>query len=315
MPLPSYPNPLIVIIGPTGVGKSELAIQLALRIHGEIISADSRYFYRGMDIGTAKPSEAELALVPHHLINIANPDERCSLASFQEQARRIISEIQGRGHLPLLVGGTGQYVRAVVEGWSPPAQAPDHTLRQALESWGHEIGYKALYDRLAIIDPEAARSIDPTNMRRTIRALEVIFLTGERFSAQRTKDPCPYSVAYIGINRPRPELYQRIDQRIDEMMAHGFVDEVQGLLSQGYDPYLPSLSAIGYREILWYLKGRVTLPEAVTCIRRSTRIYVRRQANWFKPTDPSIHWFDAGQSTLTDISDWLERTEAWKPPE
>ncbi len=315
MLLPSYPNPLVVIIGPTGVGKTELAIQLAHKINGEIISADSRYFYRGMDIGTAKPSQSELAQVPHHLIDIADPDERCSLASFQEQARQIITDIQKRGRLPMLVGGTGQYVRAVVEGWSPPAQAPDHILRDVLEAWGHRIGYQALYDRLVVIDPAAAKAIDPTNMRRTIRALEVIFLTGERFSAQRTKEPCPYSVAFLGLNRPRPELYERIDQRIDAMMSNGFVDEVKGLLEKGYNPWLPSLSAIGYREIIWYLKGRLNLAEAVVCIRRSTRIYVRRQANWFKPTDPAIHWFDAGQVTLDDIALWLERSEAWKLPE
>jgi tRNA dimethylallyltransferase len=306
---------LVVIIGPTGVGKTELAIKLARKIDGEIISADSRYFYRGMDIGTAKPSKAELAQVPHHLIDIADPDERCSLASFQEQARRLIADIQQRGRLPMLVGGTGQYVRAVVEGWSPPAQAPDHAMRDALEAWGHRIGYQALYDRLAVIDPTAAKAIDPTNMRRTIRALEVIFLTGERFSTQRTKEPCPYSIAFLGLNRPRPELYQRIDQRIDAMMSNGFLDEVRGLLEKGYNPWLPSLSAIGYREMIWYLKGRLTLVEAVVCMRRSTRIYVRRQANWFKPADPSIHWLDAGQVCLDDIASWLEKPEAWKLPE
>jgi len=174
---PDISQTLIVIVGPTAVGKTEASLQLAERLNGEIISADSRLFYRQMDIGTAKPSPQELARVPHHLVNVADPDEIWSLAMFQRAAHAAIADIQSRGHLPFLVGGTGQYIRAVTEEWELPEATPDHRLRKSLESWVEQIGPDGLHDRLAIIDPEAASHIDSRNLRRTIRALEVILLT------------------------------------------------------------------------------------------------------------------------------------------
>lgn len=286
------PARLVVIAGPTAVGKTEVALKLAERFDGEIISADSRLFYRGMDIGTAKPSREEQARVPHHLVDVADPDENWSLARFQHEAGRLIAEINARGRLPFLVGGTGQYVRAVVEGWQPPPAQPDPRLRAALEDWAAHTGAEGLHARLAVIDPQAAARIDYRNLRRTVRALEVIFTTGRRFSDQRTRASSPYRTLTLGLTRPRPELYERIDRRIDAMLEAGLVAEVQSLLRR-YPHDLPSLSAIGYREIVDYLRGRSTLEEAVRLIRRNTRVYVRRQANWFRREDENIHWFTA----------------------
>lgn len=310
--LPVEFPPLVVILGPTAVGKTDISIQLAESLDGEIISADSRLFYRGMNIGTAKPSVQELRRVPHHLIDIVNPDQTLSLAIFQTLAQRAIQDVRERGRVPILVGGTGQYIRAVTEGWLPPAVVPSLALRTALEDWGETIGAQALHQRLAILDPLAARGIDYRNQRRTIRALEVIFSTGRRFSDQRQKGKIADRVLQIGLTRPRQELYQRIDNRIAAMFAAGLVDEVNQLLASGYPPDLPAFSAIGYREAIASLQGKMTLQDAETAIRRATRIYVRRQANWFKRDDPSIHWFDLSQLTLDEIiafvANWLKLT-------
>jgi tRNA dimethylallyltransferase len=302
-------KPLVVLIGPTAVGKTEISIQLAERLHGEIVSADSRLFYRGMDIGTAKPTPAEMERVPHHLVDIAEPDEGLSLAVFQKLAYQAIAGIHQRGNLAILVGGTGQYVRAVVEGWQPPVISPDHRLRMALDAWARQIGPQELHNRLAILDSAAAARIDYRNLRRTIRALEVIFSTGRRFSEQRSRYPSPYESLLLGLSRPRQVLYQRIDARIRAMLDGGLVEEVRELLDKGYTPDLPALSAIGYHEISAYLRGRITLEEAESQMRRNTRIFVRRQANWFKTSDPQIHWFDVDENTVSavesQIRDWL----------
>ncbi len=304
MPLPDPQKSLIVILGPTAVGKTETALRLAERLNGEIISADSRLFYRGMDIGTAKPTPEELARVPHHLINIADPDQIWSLAMFQRAAHRIISEIHQRRHVPFLVGGTGQYIRAVTEEWEIPVAAPDFRLREALEKWTLEIGPDGLHQRLGLLDPVAAQNIDHRNLRRTIRALEVILLTGRLFSTQRSRRASRYRMLQLGLTRPRPELYARIDARIQAMLEAGFIDEVRSLLDAGYSPELPPLSAIGYRQMIDYLQGEITLEEAVMLMKRITRQFVRRQANWFKLEDPAIQWFQAG----SDAADEMEFT-------
>src|SRR5271157_4707295 len=291
---------LIVLVGPTAVGKTEIAIQLAEQINGEIISADSRLFYRGMDIGTAKPTREELARVPHHLIDIANPDEILSLAVFQQKAREAIADICARGKLPLLVGGTGQYVRAVTEGWSPPEVKPDEKLRNELEKEYQEKGKDFLYEKLKALDPEAAEKIDPRNVRRTIRALEVIMTTGRKFSKQRGQSESPYNLITIGLTRPRPELYARIDARIESMFANRLLDEVKGLLAKGYSPNLPTMSAIGYRECVSVIEGTLRIEQAKVEMRRATRIFVRRQSNWFKISDPNIHWLYAGEENIVD---------------
>jgi len=294
-------QPLILIVGPTAVGKTEIAIQLAERLNGEIISADSRLFYRGMDIGTAKPTREEQARVPHHLIDIAAPDDVLSLAVFQQKAHDIIANIHTRGKLPFLVGGTGQYVRAVTEGWTPPEVQPNEDLRIELEKQKEENGIYWLHDKLKSLDPVAAEKIDARNFRRTIRALEVIMTTGKKFSEQRGQSDSPYDLVIIGLVRPREELYQRVDERIDMMFANGFVDEVKGLLEKGYSPTLPTMSAIGYRECVEVLEGKIKLEEAKQAIRRATRVFVRRQANWFKESDPNIRWFRVEGGIVDEI--------------
>ncbi|HSB66101.1 MAG TPA: tRNA (adenosine(37)-N6)-dimethylallyltransferase MiaA [Anaerolineales bacterium] len=310
--------PLVVIIGPTAVGKTGVAIELAEIFTGEIVSADSRLFYRGMDIGTAKPTTQERLRVPHHLIDIADPDETWSLALFQVEANRIITEIYQRQHLPFLVGGTGQFMRSIIEGWKIPPANPDRHLRDALQHWAEQVGSTGLHERLAVLDPQAANSIDPSNLRRTIRALEVIFTTGRRFSEQRLSGQTLYQPLRIGLIRPRAELYQRIDERINKMLECGFVDEVRALLDAGNSPDLPTMSAIGYHEIIAYLHGNISLDEAVALMKRRTREFVRRQANWFKENDPAIQWFQMDKGTIQDIEEtikrWLNSHLRWNFP-
>ena len=299
-------SPLVLIVGPTAVGKTELAIQLAEHLNGEIVSADSRLFYRGMDIGTAKPTPEERARVPHHLIDIANPDEILSLAVFQQKAREAISAIHTRSKLPFLVGGTGQYIRAVTQGWSPPGVEPDEKLRAELEREKEDNGIYWLHDKLRTLDPEASQKIDARNYRRTIRALEVILTTGRKFSEQRGQADTPYQLLAIGLTRPRPELYERVDQRINSMFASGFIDEVRNLLAVGYSPSLPTLSAIGYRECIRVVKGEISEEQAKAEIRRKTRIFVRRQANWFKESDPGIRWFRVQEGVTGEVESYLK---------
>jgi tRNA dimethylallyltransferase len=299
---------LVLIVGPTAVGKTELAIRLAEKLNGEIVSADSRLFYRGMDIGTAKPTREDQARVPHHLIDIADPDQVLSLAIFQQKARQAIAEIHTRNQLPFLVGGTGQYVRAVAQGWKPPEVVPDERLRRALNILKEGRGEDWLHASLKRLDPDAAERIDARNFRRTIRALEVILTSGRKFSEQRGQGDAPYSLLTIGLQRPRAELYARVDERIDKMFANGFLNEVKGLLAKGYSEDLPTMSAIGYREAVRVVKGEWTVEQAKVEMRRLTRVFVRRQANWFKESDQNIHWFRAGGTGIEIEIENLIRT-------
>ena len=224
MPSPDLGLPLIVIVGPTAVGKTELSINIAERIGGEIISADSRLFYRGMDIGTAKPAKAERERVAHHLIDVSDPDDTWNLGRFKEAAAACINDIFRRIKIPLLVGGTGQFVRAITEGWVVPSIKPDPLLREVLMSWSQQIGLAGLHTRLGSIDPQAAEKMEPNNVRRAIRALEVIFHTGKRFSEMRTRESVPFRILQVGLTRPREELYMRIDARVVSMIKAGFVN-------------------------------------------------------------------------------------------
>lgn len=293
--------PLVLVVGPTAVGKTVISIQLAEKLKGEIVSADSRLFYRGMDIGTAKPSPEEQARVPHHLIDIANPDAILSLAVFQKKANVIIDDIHTRNKLPFLVGGTGQYIRAVTQGWIPPEVKPNKALRSELEQQKEENGIHWLHAKLKDLDAESASKIDARNYRRTIRALEVIMTTGRKFSEQRGQSMSPYRLVTMGLTRPREELYQRVDQRIEIMFANGFIDEVKNLLDKGYSPTLPTMSAIGYRECVSVIKGELSEEQAKVQIKRATRVYVRRQSNWFKESDPNIHWFSVEDGVVDKI--------------
>lgn len=293
--------PLVIILGPTAVGKTETSLALAERMDAEIISADSRLLYRGMDIGTAKPTLEERQRVPHHLIDVAEPDEIWSLAMYLNAVNNIVADIHSRKRIAMLVGGTGQYVRAIVEGWRIPEVQPDPRLRNTLENWAQDIGADELYARLKYLDPEAAARIEPQNLRRTVRALEVILSTGQQFSALRETGPSPYRLLMLGLTRHREELYRRIDARIHAMLDNGLVEETRALLDQGFSPALPSLSAIGYQQVIQYLNGEISFDEVITQMKRITRRFVRRQANWFKLDDPEIHWFHAGDHPVDEM--------------
>jgi len=283
--------PLIVLLGPTAVGKTTLSLELAQVVKGEIVSADSRLIYQGMDIGTAKPTAAERSRVRHHLIDVATPAEIFTLGEYQRRAYQAIEDITARHRIPLMVGGSGQYIRAVVEGWNIPEVPPDWALRRELEAVAESQGSEALHQRLAQLDPAAAQRIDHRNVRRVIRALEVILKTGEPISDLQTKSPPPYQVLQVGLTRPREELYARIDQRIDAMVAAGLVEEV-ATLGEVYGWRAPALSGLGYRQIGHYVRGELSFDEAVQLLRKDTRRFVRQQANWFGVDDERIHWFD-----------------------
>lgn len=311
----NVPKPLIVLVGPTAVGKTETSIKLAKKLNAEIISADSRYFYRGMDIGTAKPTVEEMDGVPHHLINIAEPDETWSLSLFQESAVRIINTLHQREKIPLLVGGTGQYVKAVMESWQMPEIAPDYGLRGYFERLAAKEGKEVVYEMLKKNDPQAAAKIDYRNLRRSIRALEVVYLTGRKFSELRRTSSSPFSRKIIGLKRDRKILYERIDQRIEMMIAGGLEEEVRELLSKGYDRKLASMSGIGYKEMCAYIEGEISMEEAVRLIKRQTRIFVRRQANWFNENDPNIYWFDAECLNMDNLLAFIAQEQGWLPPD
>ena len=292
---------VVVLVGPTAVGKTELAIRLAEKLGGEIVSADSRLLYRGMDIGTAKPTKSEMARATHHMIDLAEPDDIWSLATFQQKRLATIDDIQARGKLPIVAGGTGQYIRSMMEGWIIPTVLPDARMREVLERWGLEIGAAELHRRLSLIDPEATAKMDANNLRRSIRALEVMFTTGELFSTQKDKQPPDLDFKLIGLSRPREELYARVDERIEAMFEQGLVEEVRALLEKGYNETLPTLSAIGYREVIRHLHGEITLEETKVQMRKKTREFIRRQANWFKPNDPLIEWHQMTPDPLEKV--------------
>jgi len=301
--------PLIVIAGPTAVGKSALALALAQALDGEIVSADSRLVYRGLDIGTDKPTPAERARIPHHLIDVVNPDEPFSLATYQDLAYAAVADITARGRLPLLVGGTGQYVWAVVEGWTIPRAGPDETLRARLYAEAETHGAEALHARLAAVDPAAAARVHARNVRRVIRALEVYKLTGRPISQWQHRDPPPYRTLILGLTLPRPALHARIHARVKYMAEQGLFEEVQGLVDQGYSLDLPAMSGLGYQQAGRYLRGEIPRQQALELIGRETQRFARHQRNWFKPDDPRIHWFPADQPTL--FEDVLARIRAW----
>lgn len=300
-------NKLIAIIGPTATGKTELSLRMAKDCGGEIVNADSRQIYRYMDIGTSKPTGEELARAPHHLIDIVDPDEDFSLAEYQELAYSTIGEIQRRGKLPFLVGGTGQYVWAVLEGWVIPSVAPDLEFRQRLQARAEAGEGSQLYIELEKSDPAAAKRIDPRNVRRVIRALEILNHSGEPFAGMQKKDPPGYDVLIIGLTANRTELYRRIDERVDRMLKQGFVEEVKALIDRGYNLDLPSMSSIGYRQIGQYLKGEITLEAAAVKIKTETHRIARHQNAWFKLNDDRIHWLDTSGNAAGEAKKLAER--------
>ena len=302
-----HSRPLIAIVGPTAVGKTALALRLAQDLPVEVISADSRQVYRYMDIGTAKPTAQQRRQVAHHLIDIVDPDEAFTLAQYQELAYSAIDDVLGRDRIPLLVGGTGLYVRAVLEGLSIPRVPPDRALRAQLRAEAQAQGPGALHERLRALDAEAAERIDARNVRRVIRALEVCIRTGKPISRLQAKSLPPYRILRIGLTMPRDQLYERIDERVNRMMSAGLLEEVRSLVGRGYGLDLPSMSGLGYRQMGLYLRGEVSLDEAVALVKRHTRRLVRRQANWFRSDDSRISWFDVSGPVYEAILSSVQR--------
>jgi tRNA dimethylallyltransferase len=299
--------PIIVLTGPTAVGKTAAALRLAEDLESEIISADSRQIYRGMDIGTAKPSPDERRRVRHHLIDIADPDEPFSAGRFRALARPVIETLHRRGRIPVVAGGTGLYIRSLVRGlWEgPPA---DWTLRERLRGEEARLGPGHLHEKLRGLDPKSAGRIMPGDLAKLVRAIEVYEKTGIPISAQHDRHRLGGDSAravIVALSRDRAELYRRIERRVDEMMERGFEDEVKGLLAAGYSEDLPAMKGLGYRQIIDYLGGRTDREAAVALIKRETRRYAKRQWTWFN-ADPSVRWIhlspgNDGEKVLSEI--------------
>jgi tRNA dimethylallyltransferase len=292
---------LVAIVGPTGIGKSRLALHLTGRFNGEIVSADSRQVYRYLDIGTAKPTEQELSLVPHHLIDIINPDDDFSLARYQELAYKAIEDIHQRERLPFLVGGSGLYVKAVLEGWQVPRVSPDREFRYNIERRASQSGVDELYEELIRVDPDAARKIDRRNVRRVIRALEVHARAEKPFSRLGQKKAPAFDSFIIGLTADRSALYRMVDRRVDEMIESGLVREVENLQKMGYHLDLPSMSGIGYRQVGQCFNGELTLEAAIQKMKTETHRFIRHQYAWFRLTDDKIHWFDIERQGNAEI--------------
>ena len=298
---------LIVVCGPTATGKTDLAIQLAGELGGEIVGADSRQVYRYMDIGTAKPTPEQRARAPHHLIDVADPDEPFSLADYLESARAAVADITARGHVPIVAGGTGLYARALTRGFAVPRVAPDPTLRLELERVAATAGVAALWERLRAADPDAALVVDRNNPRRLIRAIEVAesrplgapALPGDGPTESARKTPPRYDALLLGLTAERVVLHEWADRRVDAMMAAGFLDEVGALYAHGYAPDLPALSSLGYRELGESLRGERPLNDAVQAAKWATHRFIRRQLTWFRG-EPGIQWFDVTRANVAD---------------
>ncbi len=293
---------LVAVIGPTATGKSQLALHLARNFDGEIINADSRQVYRYMDIGTAKPGLDDLALIRHHIIDLINPDELFSLAQYQKLALEAIDDIINRKKLPFIVGGSGLYVWSILEGWEIPSVPPNSEFRTKLEHKAERNGSYALFQELQRVDPLAATKIMPGNLRRIIRALEIYQKTGRPVSEQWQKQRPPFETLIIGLTAPRPELYRRIDLRVDQMVKTGLIDEVQALIARGYSLDLPSMSGIGYKQIAMFLEGKIELKTAIEQIKRDTHHLARHQYAWFKLGDPRIHWLNESRDPFKEAT-------------
>ena len=297
---------LVAIVGPTGIGKSRLALHLSGIFHGEIISADSRQVYRHLNIGTAKPTPHEMSLVPHHLVDIIDPGEVFSLVQFQETAYRVIDDIHSRYKVPFLVGGSGLYVKAVLENWQIPRVLPDPKFRYNAEKIADEEGVDGLYQQLVRIDPNAASKIDPNNLRRIIRALEVHTRTQIPFSSLGHKKEPEFRSLIIGLTTDRPTLYEIVDRKIDVMFEQGLVKEVENLLKMGYDFTLPAMSGIGYRQVGQYLREELSLDSAKQKMKTETHRFIRHQYAWFRLSDENIHWFDIKDRNNQEIENLVK---------
>lgn len=276
----SAKKPLVVLLGPTASGKTELSLNIASKSNGEIISADSRQIYKGMEIATDTIPEDERRGIPHHMLGIADPDEEFTLADYKKIAFQTIEEIQKRGRTPILVGGTGLYVSAIIEGYDINKIPPNKELRDKLENEAKKRGKEVVHEKLKKLDPEAAKKIHPNNLRYVIRAIEKISATGDK--KRETKKTPLFDLFLIGIERPREEIYEKINKRVDEQIEKGLVDEVKKLVKKGYGENLPSMSSLGVKEIVPYIKGEMSLEECSEILKKNTRNYAKRQLTWWR---------------------------------
>ena len=306
---------VVVVLGATGTGKTRLAIEIAQALDGEVVNADSRYVYRGMDIGTAKPTPDERRGIPHHVLDIVEAADPFSVAAFLELAYVAIEDIGGRGRLPVVVGGTPQYLCALLEGWSAPAVLPDACYRRQLEL----LAADTLHEQLRAADPVSAARIDPRNTRRVIRALEIVRATGGPVSAVQGKTAPPYRFHILGLRQPRAALHARVDRRVREMFSAGWLAEVERLRARHLTATTPAMSAHGYREALAVLEGDMSLDEAINQTQRMVHRYIRHQETWFRRFE-GIHWFDSSEddwlpAAMRSARDWVgdERRRAQAP--
>lgn len=304
-------QPLLIILGPTAAGKTDISIEVAKIVKGEIISADSMLVYRGMDIGTAKPTSEEMQNIPHHMIDVVEPDQEFSVAMYQTAVEKLISDISGRGNLPILVGGTGLYIRAVVDEYNFTPVAKDDRLREKLKTEAEQLGPMEMHRKLAKVDPISATRLHPNDLRRVVRALEVYYLTGIPMSQQNqvnkgmNQNNSKYKFKMFGLTMDRQLLYKRIEQRVDLMLERGLIEEVRNLMER-YDTFGTALQGLGYKEIIGYLKGEYSLDVAVEILKRDTRRFAKRQLTWFR-ADKRIEWIDLGkggskQQVATEIA-------------
>ena len=314
----SSASPLIAVVGPTAVGKTSLAVALAQRFGGEIINADSRQVYCHMDVGTAKPSSLEQSQASHHLLDVANPDDSFSLGTFLTLARAATPEIRQRGHQPILAGGTGQYIWALLEDWQVPVVPPDPEFRVQKFREAESKGSAFLHAELRAINPQRAEELDPRNLRRVIRALEIHKYSGNpalALAKGRRRRPAAAAALILGLTMERASLYQRIDDRVDQMMAQGFLEEVENLAGMGYRPGQGPLASPGYRELGQHLEGELSLEEAVQRTKYQTHRLARRQYTWFKPDDPRIRWLSGQDPTVDEnAAQIVEEYLRYAPP-
>ncbi|MFC2950035.1 tRNA (adenosine(37)-N6)-dimethylallyltransferase MiaA [Virgibacillus sediminis] len=291
---------IIAIVGPTAVGKTKLGIEAAKRLNGEIISGDSMQIYKGMDIGTAKATKEEMEGIPHHMLDIKDPDEEFSVADFQQYVRGYIDEITARGKLPIIVGGSGLYIQSVLYDYQFTDQKRDPALTAHYENIIAEEGIDPLYSKLKKVDPEQANKIHPNNHRRVIRALEIYQTTGQTMTdyLNRQQSSNLYNHLLIGLDMERELLYQRINDRVDKMLEHGLVSEVQRLYKEGYKNS-QSMKAIGYKEIIPFIEGKQSLEECATVLKRNSRRYAKRQYTWFK-NKLEVNWYKVDPETINE---------------
>jgi tRNA dimethylallyltransferase len=307
MTAPPSPPPIILLAGPTAAGKTELAIEIALRMGTEIVNCDSMQIYRYMDIGTAKPSLGERNLVTHHLLDVADPDEPFDAARYAELARPVIETLQGQGKVPLVVGGTGLYMKILTRGICPGAPG-DPAIREKLFLELNEHGLPRLYEELLRVDPDAGRRLHPHDRQRILRALEVYRLTGcplSRWQSQHRFQQTNYRSIKIFLYRERNVLYERIDRRVQQMLDQGLLEEVRGLLERGYGPELKSMQSVGYKQMAAHLLGSCPLDSAISQMQQATRRYAKRQLTWFKG-DPEFRWFQADDRE--GIWEWIQKS-------